>query len=506
MSSVDQDPYGRLRDHLNRAYLLKSALGLLDWDQQVNLPPESAELRSAQSSLLATLHHEAFTSSQVREALEALEKAAPPPTDKRSAAARLVRLDYDRAVSLPQKFVQEKTRHLNRSYHAWARARDDNDFASLVPYLEKTLELAQEEAVLQGWRERPYDYHLDLHDPGLTAETVESLFSRLKAPLTELVGALLDSPVKVDPHLFQGFPPGQQERFALRVTEKLGFDYNRGRLDRSLHPFCSGDGNDTRMTTRFTPDNPLDSLFSAIHETGHGLYGQGLPREEAATPLGEAVGMTIHESQSRLWENQVARGRPFWRHFGPQYREYFPEQLRDISDDEVFLAINRVALNPIRVDSDEVTYNLHIMLRFELEKALFDGRLSVKDLPAEWNRLSRSVIGLEPKSDAEGVLQDIHWSGAAFGYFPSYTLGNMVAAQLWYRVLEEIPGLEEKFAQGEFQPLLHWLRENIHRHGRRFDTGKLVERITGGPISPEPLLRYLKQRYLPLYGSAAGSV
>ncbi len=494
-----EDPYANLREQLHRAYLLKTTLGLLDWDQQVNLPAGSAALRSQQSALLATLHHEAAVSSRLREALEAAGRSTPGTDDDRAAVVRLARIDYERATRLTPAFVREKTEHQNRSYHAWARARETNDFGSFAPFLERTLEFAREEAVLQGWRERPYDYHIDLHDPGLDAATVESLFNRLKGPLLELAGKLLGAPIDIDDTLFHGFPAHDQERFALRVTEKLGFDYRRGRLDRSLHPFCSGDGHDTRMTTRFDPDNPLDSLFSAIHETGHGLYGQGLPLDEAATPLGEPVGMAIHESQSRLWENQVGRGRPFWRYFSPLYRETFPEQLRHIPDEELYRAINRVSLNPIRVDSDEVTYNLHILLRFELEKALFDGRIQVNELPREWNRLSESLIGVKPKNDAEGVLQDIHWSGGAFGYFPSYTLGNMIAAQLWYRVREEIPALEEGFARGNFQPLLQWLRDNIHRHGRRYDTGELVKRVTGNPISPDFLLRYLEERYLPLH-------
>ncbi len=499
MPSAAKDPYSSLREALYRVYLLKTTLGLLDWDQQVNLPRNSADLRSEQSSLLAALHHDAFTSRRVEKALDAMESINSPSGNDQSVVTRLVRRDFDRAKRLPRKFVSEKTEHQSRSYHAWAMARENDDFAYFAPYLEKTLELAKEESALQGFDRNPYDYHIDIHDPGLNAEKVESLFSALKAPLTELVGLLIDSQAESKPELFRGFPVSHQERFALLVTEKMGFDYSRGRLDRSVHPFCAGDGSDTRMTTRFDPDNPLDSLFSAVHETGHGLYSQGLPRDEAATPLGEAVGMAVHESQSRLWENQVARGRAFWRHFAPVYYKYFHEQLRSVSDDDFYLAVNHVSINPIRVDSDEATYNLHIMLRFELEKALFDGQLSVRDLPGEWNRLCLSIIGLEPKNDTEGVLQDIHWSGGAFGYFPSYALGNMIAAQLWYRVIEDIPALESNFAEGDFAPLLDWLRKNIHRHGRRYDTEELVKRATGKAISPEPLLRYLRERYLPPY-------
>ncbi len=496
MTANTSDPHIRLRERLRRVYLLRSSLGLLDWDQQVSLPEGGAELRSEQSALLAELAHQTFVSNETREALEALEETDPAPTSDRAVVARLTRRDYDRAVRLPARFVREKTEHLNRSYHAWTRARADDDFASFAPFLERNLELAREEAGLQGYSKNPYDYHLDQHDPGIDTEKVTVLFGELREPLRELAGAILESQEPADPDLFRGFPVERQEQFARLATAKIGFDYKRGRLDRSVHPFCSGDGRDTRLTTRFFPDNPLDSLFSSLHEAGHGLYCQGLPIEDCATPLGEAVGMAVHESQSRLWENQVGRSRAFWTYFGPLYREHFPEQLRHVPDDALLAAINRVSRNPIRVDSDEVTYNLHIMLRFELERTLFDGNLAVRDLPGEWNRLSQSIVGLEPANDREGVLQDIHWSSGGFGYFPSYTLGNLIAAQLWETAREALPGLEDGFARGEFGPLLEWLLKTIHRHGRRFETDEIVTLATGRPLSTAPLLRYLRERYL----------
>lgn len=493
------ESYAALRDRLRRAHLLQSTLGLLEWDRQVGLPPGAADLRSEQSSLLAELAHQSFTSAELRSALEALEASDPSPTEDAATVARLVRRDYDRATRLPARFVREKTESHNQAYHAWSRARKENDFAGYAPFLKKNLELAREESSLQGYETNPYDYHIDLHDPGITAATIESLFKRLKDPLLEWVGLILEAARPPRAELFRGFPEPQQERVARLATEAIGFDYRRGRLDRSLHPFCSGDGRDTRLTTRFHPDNPLDSLFSSLHEAGHGLYCQGLPANEAATPLGEAVGMAIHESQSRLWENQVGRSRAFWRFFTPIYRKHFPEQLREAGDEDLYRAVNHVSLNPIRVDSDEVTYNLHIMLRFDLERALFSGDLAVEDLPAEWNRLSGELIGLTPANDAEGVLQDIHWSGGAFGYFPSYTLGNLVAAQLWDKALEILPDLESRIEAGDFRPLLEWLQTAIHRHGRRFDTLELVSLATGQGLSTEPLLRYLKERYVNLH-------
>jgi carboxypeptidase Taq len=295
--------------------------------------------------------------------------------------------------------------------------------------------------------------------------------------------------------VLRGFPIEGQAEFLREVTERIGFDYGRGRIDISVHPFCSGTGSDVRMTTRFDPDNPLDSLFSAIHEAGHGLYEQGLNADQHHTALGQAVGMGVHESQSRLWENQVARSRGFWRYFEPRLRERFPEQLRNVSSEELYRVINAVAPTLIRVDADEVTYNLHIVLRFELEKKLFAGTLAVADLPRAWNAACRELLGQEPSSDREGVLQDVHWSDGAFGYFPSYCVGNMMAAQLWYHVLGLRPALEEEFACGDFSWLLNWLHEHVHAQGKRYDTLGLVERATGGPLSPKHLVRYLRERY-----------
>lgn len=491
--------YTRLLDALKNSYWISSTLSHLGWDEQVNLPPGSAEHRAEQSAFLADLHHREFTRPEIGEWLAELEQQSASLSEEQQTVVRWTRRDYDRACKLPSKFVVERTEHQSRSYHAWAAARKNNDFAAYAPFLEKTVGLAKKEAELLGWTDKPYDYHVDQHDPGMTAARINELFGQLRAPLVELVGTILESPVKGDPTLFRGFEVDRQEAFVRKTVELLGFDFNRGRLDRSLHPFCSGDGADTRMTTRYHPDNPLDALFSSIHETGHGLYEQGLPLDQRSNPLGQAVGMAVHESQSRLWENQVGRSRAFWAYFEPLFRQAFQSQLAGVSSENLYLAINSVQLNPIRVDSDEVTYNLHILLRFELEKALFEGDLAVDDLPTEWNRLSHEIVGLRPQNDAQGVLQDVHWSGGAFGYFPSYCLGNMMAAQLWYSVTEEIPRLENTFGEGNFEPLLQWLREKIHCHGRRFDTDEMVRHATGKTLGPESLLRYLKERYLPLY-------
>jgi carboxypeptidase Taq len=400
---------------------------------------------------------------------------------------------------LPAAFVAEKASLDSEAFHVWKEARARSDFALFAPFLERQLEMARQEAAYIGYGDRPYDYLLDKHDPGTTEATVSRLFAGLREGLVPLANEILASSVRSPVGVLRGFCVAAQERFLREVTSAIGFNYRRGRMDVAVHPFCSGDGADTRLTTRFVESEPLSSLFSSIHEAGHGLYEQGLPLKHLGTPLGEHVGMAVHESQSRLWENQVGRGRPFWRHFEPRLRAAFPEGLEGVSSDEFHLAVNAVRRNPIRVESDEVTYNLHIILRFEIERRLFAGDLEVRDLPSTWNRLTEELLGLTPASDAQGVLQDVHWSGGGFGYFPSYCLGNMIAAQLWSTARREITGLESGFERGDFSPLLFWLRQTIHTHGRRHDTLTLVRKVTGDELSPAHLLRYLRERYAALY-------
>jgi carboxypeptidase Taq len=487
------EAYTELVERLRRIHLLGSVGELLAWDEQVNLPAGSADQRSEQLAALADVTHAAAADPRLGDLLNRLE--AEPTTADESVVVRQARRDYDRAVKLPAAFVREKAAQASHGYHAWAKAKAADDFASYAPVLERNLELARREAGYLGWSGREYDYLIDRNDPGMTSDGIESLFAELRADLVPLAKEITARAGRRPRTELRGFPVETQRVFLREVTERIGFDFEHGRIDVSLHPFCLGTGADLRMTTRFKEDEPLDSLFSAIHETGHGLYEQGLPAEHRGTALGLPAGMGAHESQSRLWENQVARSRGFWRCFEPRWRSLFPGQTAGLASEDLYRAINAVEPTLIRVEADEVTYNLHIILRFELERRLFGGELRVRELPAAWKAAARDLLGVEPASDREGVLQDVHWSDGAFGYFPSYCLGNMAAAQLWYRALALRPALEEDFARGDFTWLLGWLRRDVHALGRRFALPELVRHVTGEPLSPQPLLRYLRERY-----------
>ncbi len=489
--------YRELNEKLKRQSLLGSVSGLLGWDEQVNLPPDSQDLRQDQLAALSAVIHEANTDPEIGAQLAILE--ALELSDDQTVVVREARKRYDRATKTTADWVERHSRHCSEAYHAWAAARKNSDFKTFAPYLQKHIDLAKEQAQLWGWGDRPYDLMIDLHDPGMSAAAIDELFSDLRDQLAPVAIRILASAVRPRTDIFRGFPVSQQKAFLEEVTASLGFNYRRGRIDISLHPFCAGNGADIRMTTRFDENNPLDSLFSSIHETGHGLYEQGLPLHALHNALGQASGMGVHESQSRLWENQVARSRSFWKHFEPKLRAAFSEQLAGISSEALYLAINSVSRTPIRVDADEVTYNLHIVIRFEIEKKLFSGELSVSELPEYWNAQYGELLGVAPRDDAEGALQDIHWAYGSFGYFPTYCLGNMLAAQLWYAAQADLPGIEADFERGEFARLLDWLRGTIHRHGSRYTLQELAEIATGQSLSPRSLIRYLEERYLPLY-------
>jgi carboxypeptidase Taq len=492
------EAYQELLTRLKRLDRLGSIGGLLGWDESVNMPPASSSLRGEQQGLFTEIFHKEAANPQIGELLTTLEGDPGNLDENQKAVIRDARKDFDRLTRIPAEFAARRAEARTASFKAWIEAREKDDYEHFQPFLQQQLEFAKEEA---AFLEAPnaYDYWVDQFDPGMTSAIIEPIFAGLLPELKSIVETILASPDQPDSSIFKGFPIPAQESFLREVVASLGFDFQRGRIDTAVHPFCGGHPQDTRMTTRFDVNNPLDSLTSSIHETGHALYEQGLPDGFAGTALGDSVGMAFHESQSRMWENQVGRSRAFWKYWEPKYRAAFPAQLENIASEDFYRAINMVGITPIRVDADEVTYNLHIMLRFELEKGLFDGSIDTKSLPDAWAEASARILGFTPANNREGCLQDIHWSDGLFGYFPSYCLGNLLAAQLWYHILGELPGLESNFEKGDFKPLLDWLRKNIHSKGRRKFTLEFTKDLTGTELSPEFLVRYLKERYLPLY-------
>ncbi len=496
--------YEHLLTELKTLGVLGSVGSVLGWDERTQMPERGAELRAEQSAMLAGIIHERFTSGKMADLLAGAASEAPvqDPHGDIAVNVRETQRSFDRERKLPAALVQALTRTAVMAQQAWAEARQKSDFASFAPWLQKIVDLKKQEAECVGYQKHIYDALLDPFEPDETTEHLRTVFQSLRGPLVDLVGRIGQSgrqaPLEI---LERHFPAAAQEKLARQTAEAVGFDFCAGRLDVSLHPFCSGIGpGDTRMTTRYDERYFGDAFFGVLHETGHALYSQGLPAEHAFTPLGEAISLGIHESQSRLWENFVGRGKAFWKFFLPKARAAFPEALAGVSEEQWVFAVNDVRPSLIRTESDEATYNLHILLRFELEQALMTGELSVSDVPAAWNERMRDYLGITPPDDARGCLQDIHWSGGAIGYFPTYTLGNLYAAQFYEKADQDLGGLDQQFARGEFKPLLDWLRRNIHSQGKRFSASQLVQKVTGASLSAEPLLNHLREKAAELYG------
>jgi carboxypeptidase Taq len=490
----------RVRD----AGVLASCAGLLGWDERTYMPRAGAAHRGEQMALLARLGHEMFTDPRVGELLAAVEDsplAADPEADA-AANVREIRRNYDRATKLPKELVEELARVTTQAQGVWTEARQASDFARFRPWLEKIVALKQQEAAAVGYTDHPYDALLDEFEPGATTAEIRRLFADLTADLVPIVEAIVGSGRRPDRDLLhRDFPVERQQAFARDAAAAIGFDFDAGRLDTTTHPFCSGLGpGDCRITTRYNPRFFNEAFFGVLHEAGHGLYEQNLPAAHAGTPLGTAASLGVHESQSRLWENQVGRSRPFWEHFLPRARQVFPNTVDDISLDAWVFAVNDVRPSFIRVEADEVTYNLHIVLRFELEQALITGDLVPADVPAAWNEHFQKSLGLTPPDDARGCLQDIHWSFGGLGYFATYTLGNLYAAQYMAAARRDLPGLDDDFRRGDFARLKAWLTTNIHGHGQRYRANELCRRITGQPLDHRPFLAYLRTKFGPLYG------
>lgn len=501
--------YEELFRRSREAALLSSCASLLSWDEQTYMPAGGAEHRGDQLALLAGLHHQRITHPRIGELLDELS-TADLLSDAQSVPAvnvRELQRIYNRQVRLPRELVEELARVVPQSQQAWVQARQQNAFDLFRPWLEKVIGLKQRqaEAILSdelGPGATLYDALLDEYEPDARAAQIAELFTALRQELAPLVQELTHAPRQPNRRLLRrNYPVDRQRRFVEEAAKALGFDFHIGRLDTAHHPFCTRIGpSDHRITTRFDAVDFNDAFFGVLHEVGHALYEQGLEAEHFGAPMGEAVSLGVHESQSRLWENAVGRSRAFWRHFFPRAQQIFPESLTGVSLDEFYFAINLVEPGPIRVDADEATYNLHIVARFELEQALLSGDLPAADLPGAWNEKYRHYLGILPADDAQGCLQDIHWCEGLFGYFPTYTLGNLYAAQLFGAARRALGDLDEQFARGEFGPLLAWLREHVHRHGHRYPPTELVRRATGQPPGHQAFIESLRDKFFPLYG------
>lgn len=506
MTTATLTAYDELKTLLRESATLGSVGSLLNWDQETQMPPKGGEFRGEQASLIARLAHERLTDARVGELLGACESDTGLNADERVRAnLREIRRDYDIATKLPSELVTEMSRTYSNGVEAWRVARGKNDFAAMKPWYKKIVELNRRKAECLGAPRggELYDALLDEYEPGMTSAQIEVIFKPLRERLTPLIAAVAGSGVTPDQAVNKvPTPLDKQIKLVEFVARSVGYDFEAGRLDISTHPFSETIGiGDSRITSRFSDANVADPVATTLHEAGHGMYEQGLPREKHfGTPLAEACSLGIHESQSRMWENQVGRGKAFWQWLTPHMKSMLGSGFDGFSAEQVYACVNSVRPHFIRVESDEATYNLHIMLRFDIERALIRGDLSIEDLPGAWNERIKSDLGLTVKEDRLGVLQDIHWPMGAIGYFPTYTLGNLYAAQFWSKIKAVFPDLDSQLARGEFAPLLAWLRENIHAHGRRYSAPELCQRITGKPLSHEPLCDYLESKFRPLYG------
>ena len=501
MTETSNDTLRHLRDRLATISDLNSAAALLHWDQETYMPQAGVSLRAEQLSTMSRLAHEMLVSEETGRLLDAAEPQ--DPDSEEHALHRLARRDYDRATRLPARLVAELSRARSLAQPVWARARAESDWEAFTPQLERILVLVRESAEYLGYEDHPYDALLDLYEPGTKTSLLREMFDGLKAELVPMIRRLPSNEDRSLP-LHRTFDEEKQEGFGRTIITAFGYDWARGRQDRVVHPFCIslGGPEDVRITTRFEEAWLSPALFATMHEAGHALYEQGVDPAYSRTPLAGGTSMGVHESQSRLWENLVGRSLAFWGHYFPTLQKTFPEALGNVDLEIFYRAINEAKPSEIRVEADELTYNLHILLRFELEIELLDGGLSVADLPDAWNAKMEEYLDLIPQSAAKGVLQDVHWSAGLFGYFPTYSLGNVLSVQLFDAAVARYPEITEQIGGGEFGTLLGWLRENIHRHGSRYDPEDLVERATGRPLDPEPYLRYLKRKFGELYGLA----
>lgn len=482
---------------------LEAAGAVLGWDQSTYMPSGGAQARARQGATVSRLAHEKSADPALGKLLDALAPYADSlPYDSDDASLiRIARRDFEKAIKLPSAYVARASSLGSASYDAWTRARPANDFAAMLPFLERAVDLSREYAGFFSPYQHIADPLIDAAEEGMTTASVRTLFAGLRSELIPIVHAISGQPITSDACLRGSFSERAQLEFSASVVKQFGYDFNRGRLDKTHHPFCTKFSfGDVRITTRVDQQHFGDAQFSAMHESGHALYEQGVAAALEGTPLGFGTSAGIHESQSRLWENVVGRGRAFWEHYFPVLRDIFPDRFRQTSFETFYRAINKVQRSLIRTDADEVTYNLHIMMRFDLELDLLEGHLRVKDLPEAWRTRMQADLGVAPADDSDGCLQDVHWYGGRVGGgFQSYTIGNILSAQFYDAALKAYPGIPGEIAKGEFGTLHGWLREQLYQHGRKFQPDEIVVRATGEPMSMKPYVAYLRRKYGELY-------
>jgi len=478
---------------------LNNASAVLGWDQEVYMPPKGADFRARQLATLASMAHEIATGPRMGRLLKDLSQAEAL-TDIERANVQRSSEDYEKNSKLPSDFVEALSRQTSECFNAWLEARRLNDFNIFAPSLANMVELKRRQATLFGYEAHPYDALLDEYEKGITVATLDNVFAGIKRELPPILDKIRSATQVNDAFFYRHFPKTAQWDFSMDVLRKMGYDLEAGRQDISEHPFTTSFApTDVRVTTRVCEDNFASLLWSSIHEGGHALYEQGLPTSEYGLPLGAAASLGIHESQSRLWENCVGRSQEFWNHFFPSLQGYFPEQLADVTATDFFKACNKVEPSFIRTEADEVTYHFHVLIRYELEKALLEGNLEVNDLPSAWNELYRKYLGITPPDAVHGVIQDVHWSHGMFGYFPTYTLGSFYGVQFFAKAKQEIPNLLQQIENGATADLLSWLREKVHQHGRRYTSEELCKQITGEGLNFSYFRSYILEKYGRVY-------
>lgn len=500
-----QQTYDEFVKRLREITLLDSIGSVIGWDERTYMPKAGGQLRADQLGLLSGMTHEKFTDPKMGDLLSELENSdlVKDPLSVEAVNIRETRHAYEKQTKLPKELVEEITKATTLGQGAWVEARAKNDFKAFLPWLEKNVELTKKKAEAYGYEGEPYDCLLDDYEPGAKTAEIVDVFANLRNELVTLLEKIKNGPKKPDVSIVErAYPVELQRVFGESVAQSMGFSFDAGRLDITTHPFCTGIGpGDTRITTRYNPNRLNDALFGTMHEAGHGLYEMGLEKDKYfGTPMGESTSLGIHESQSRMWENQVGRSKPFWKYFFPQAQRIFKDALRDVKLDEFYAAINNVTPSYIRVEADEATYNLHILLRFELERGLMTGEIKPADIQGEWNERFKKYFGLEVDKDANGCLQDVHWSAGLIGYFPTYTLGNLYSAQFFAKAKADLGNLDEQFEQGNFLTLREWLRENIHKQASRYRATDLVKEVTGETLSSKPLVAYMNEKYGEIYG------